>query len=170
MAGEVNRQLRASDADREKAVAELRVHHHAGRLDDDELEERVSTAYGAKTVGPLYDVLEDLPVVRVDAVEPIAPRVVRERGWGVRPFHQVHELPTNIGATWEAVVASLLPPLISLGFDLRERVTERGLVVVLGAERVTVELEPRRGGGTRLVAHGRARRFIRRLLAAVSSW
>jgi hypothetical protein len=194
MAGDVDRDLRASDADREKAVAELRVHHHAGRLDDDELEERVATAYGAKTVGPLYDVLGDLPVVQIGAVAPIVPHVVDERGYGVRAFHQEHELPTDPRTTWEEAISTILPGLMSVGYFVVERSAERGIVLAIeerpwwtwalavgffpfglaalwikDQERVSLRIEPRRGGGTRLVVHGRARRRVRRTFATLSS-
>ena len=42
--------LRASDADREQVVAALRDHFGAGRLSDDELDDRIASAYRAKTL------------------------------------------------------------------------------------------------------------------------
>lgn len=165
----VDPQLRASDRDREKAVTELRMHHAAGRLDDDELEERIDVAYAARTVGPLYDVLRDLPVLRLGAVEPIRPRVIEERGFGVRSFHQEHELPAEPMATWDSLVASLLPGLLSLGFVVVDRATGAGVALARAGEHIAVELEPRRGGGTRLIVHGRARRRVRRTFASLSA-
>ncbi len=53
--------MRASDSDREAVVEELRRHHAEGRLAVDELQERVGTAYQAKTVGELASVVGDLP-------------------------------------------------------------------------------------------------------------
>ncbi len=53
--------LRASDADREAAVARLRTAAADGRLDTDELENRVSSAYAARTHGDLAAVTTDLP-------------------------------------------------------------------------------------------------------------
>jgi hypothetical protein len=53
--------FRASDADRDSAVALLRVHFAAGRLTAGELDERLSAALGAKTLGDLRLVLADLP-------------------------------------------------------------------------------------------------------------
>ena len=53
--------LRASDSDRESAVTVLREHGAAGRLDVDELEERVGGAYAARTHGELDALLSDLP-------------------------------------------------------------------------------------------------------------
>lgn len=63
MTGEQLPDLRASDADREQAVAELREHAAAGRLTLEEFSERVEQAYGAKTVGELADVKRELPAV-----------------------------------------------------------------------------------------------------------
>jgi len=56
--------LRASDAERESVVARLREHGAAGRLDVDELEERIGSAYAARTHGELAWLLEDLPAIR----------------------------------------------------------------------------------------------------------
>jgi hypothetical protein len=53
--------VRASDAERENVVARLREHAAAGRLDVDELEDRVGAAYGARTRGDLAALLGDLP-------------------------------------------------------------------------------------------------------------
>ena len=54
-------ELRASDAERERVVAFLREHALQGRLDNDELEERIGLAYAAVTVGDLERLIADLP-------------------------------------------------------------------------------------------------------------
>jgi hypothetical protein len=54
--------LRASDADRERIVEELRKHTADGRLTMDEFEQRMSAAYAAKTFGELAALTRDLPV------------------------------------------------------------------------------------------------------------
>jgi hypothetical protein len=54
-------EIRASDAERERVVAFLREHALAGRLDSDELEERIGLAYGARYVGQLERLIRDLP-------------------------------------------------------------------------------------------------------------
>jgi hypothetical protein len=64
--------LRASDSERESTVTLLREHGAAGRLDVDELEQRVGAAYGARTRGDLAALLEDLPAEPRRAV--VAPR------------------------------------------------------------------------------------------------
>jgi uncharacterized protein DUF1707 len=51
----------ASDADRERAVEQLRGHAQAGRLSPTELGERLETALSARTVAELAALFEDLP-------------------------------------------------------------------------------------------------------------
>jgi hypothetical protein len=53
--------LRVSDADRDRAVAELSEHFEAGRLTADELDERTGRALRARTGRELADLLADLP-------------------------------------------------------------------------------------------------------------
>jgi hypothetical protein len=54
--------LRVSDADRERVADALRRHHLEGRLDTDELQERLERCYAARTAGDLAPLLADLPV------------------------------------------------------------------------------------------------------------
>ena len=53
--------IRASDADRDRATARPREHFAAGRLAPGELDERLSAALNAKTLGDLRRVMTDLP-------------------------------------------------------------------------------------------------------------
>ena len=53
--------LRASDADRERVAEALRRHHLDGRLDTDELQERLEACYAARTDRELAPLLADLP-------------------------------------------------------------------------------------------------------------
>lgn len=55
--------LRASDADRERAVAALTRHAAEGRLSLDEFAERSAWAYRTRTFGELAAVTADLPPV-----------------------------------------------------------------------------------------------------------
>ena len=79
--------LRVSDAEREAAVERLRTAAAEGRLDSDELDERISAAFAARTHGALTAVLADLPPspparTRAAAVDPDAPpraAVLRQR-------------------------------------------------------------------------------------------
>jgi hypothetical protein len=53
--------IRASDADRDRAASLLREHHAAGRLTAEEFSERLDRAFVAKTVGEIDALLKDLP-------------------------------------------------------------------------------------------------------------
>jgi len=57
--------MRVSDSERERVAMFLREQSLEGRLDHDELDERVGAAYCAKTAGELQDLIEDLPHRRV---------------------------------------------------------------------------------------------------------
>jgi hypothetical protein len=54
--------LRASDEDRDRLVDELNEHAVAGRLDTDEFEDRLKSAYAARTTAELDALRRDLPV------------------------------------------------------------------------------------------------------------
>jgi hypothetical protein len=93
--------LRASDDERESIVNELREHGAAGRLDVEELEQRVAAAYTARTHGELGALLADLP--RTSPARRPAPAPVRHfpghghgHGWG--GFLQVNALLIAIWA------------------------------------------------------------------------
>jgi hypothetical protein len=53
--------MRVSDAEREAAAAELREHFASGRLDQEELNERLSAVFAARTRGDLNALFADLP-------------------------------------------------------------------------------------------------------------
>jgi uncharacterized protein DUF1707 len=53
--------IRASDADRDRVLAQLSEHYQAGRLSTAEFDERSSQALGARTVGDLAKLMTDLP-------------------------------------------------------------------------------------------------------------
>ncbi|MFC4586939.1 DUF1707 SHOCT-like domain-containing protein [Sphaerisporangium corydalis] len=56
--------LRIGDAERDEVMTALREHFAQGRLTHDELDERLDTALGARTVGDLRRVTADLPEQR----------------------------------------------------------------------------------------------------------
>ena len=62
--------LRASDADREQFVEQLRRHHTEGRLTLEELTERTERAYAATTLGDLDALATDLPPLHRPAGSP----------------------------------------------------------------------------------------------------
>lgn len=59
--------MRAGNADRERVVAQLNQAFAEGRLDVQELDQRVAEAYAAKTLGELIPLTADLPVDRAPA-------------------------------------------------------------------------------------------------------
>src|SRR4051812_46153285 len=63
--------VRASDAEREEVVTALRTHAGDGRLDVEELGQRIEAAYSAKTRPELSALTDDLPRT---------PRAPREEG------------------------------------------------------------------------------------------
>ena len=75
--------IRTSDAEREAVAEALRVHAGAGRLQTDELEERLERAYAAQTRADLVPLLADLPQAQPQTPPP-APRAARRRPL---PFH-----------------------------------------------------------------------------------
>ncbi|HEY2304555.1 MAG TPA: DUF1707 domain-containing protein [Streptosporangiaceae bacterium] len=86
--------MRASDADREALTARLRDHYAEGRLTQDELDERVSAALGAKTFGELRTLTTDLP-----GPVPAPPRTVARPTWdGPPPWqrHRHHRPPVGL--------------------------------------------------------------------------
>lgn len=54
-------QMRASDADRDAVLAGLSEHFQAGRLTQDEFDDRAGRALAARTWGELGDLQQDLP-------------------------------------------------------------------------------------------------------------
>jgi Domain of unknown function (DUF1707) len=71
--------LRVADADREQLAAELREHMVAGRLTQEELEERLERAYKASTRAELDAVRDDLPMSPATLDAEIARRRARLR-------------------------------------------------------------------------------------------
>ena len=60
--------LRVSDADRDRAVAELSEHFQTGRLTQEEFEDRSGRALQARTGGELSELFTDLPRIRESIV------------------------------------------------------------------------------------------------------
>jgi Domain of unknown function (DUF1707)/Domain of unknown function (DUF4190) len=70
--------LRASDADREATAERLRVAAAEGRLDHEELEERLNLTYSAKLCSELGDLTADVtPAAPAAPAAPPAPTFVR---------------------------------------------------------------------------------------------
>jgi hypothetical protein len=82
MAGEPD--IRASDAERERVATRLREYAAEGRLDVDELDERLQQAYSARTRGELERLTTDLPSAPAPQPRPPAQPADAQRSWGVR--------------------------------------------------------------------------------------
>lgn len=180
--------LRASDADREAAVEALRRHAMAGRLDVDELDERIEKAYAAKMLSELAALQADLPRL---AVRPHgAPEQRRRRPMvpGKLGFTSRWHSPADARITMRELMTFVVPPMERWGYDLTQRWDGRlrferetrpiwtilvaiflfpfGLLALLykDRERVTIDLDEDENGTT-LVASGIAPLSVRRAFA-----
>jgi len=63
-------ELRISDTDRDRTAEVLREAHAHGRITVDELDERLTSVYSAKTYADLVPITRDLPAVQDAAVSP----------------------------------------------------------------------------------------------------
>jgi hypothetical protein len=88
--------LRVGDIDREQVADQIAEHHAAGRLTLDELEERLTTVWSARTGDELAATLVDLPA------QPVRPEPAPSR----HPYVAVASLPTQL-ITYLAVIAGL---------------------------------------------------------------
>jgi hypothetical protein len=85
--------MRAADADREKVADQLKAALDEGRLSLDEYDDRVRTAYAAKTYQELLLLLTDLPRPGLSATEVRARRDAQRR-------KEARKLPTAMMVLW----------------------------------------------------------------------
>ena len=182
-------ELRASDDDRERAVASLRHHASVGRLTVDELDERIARAYAARWVRELEDLHADLPREPETAVA--QPPTLARGPWlpGRSSFHVRWHSPAGAHTTMRELMADVAPPMERFGYDITQRWDGRlrferdvrptwtfvvavllfpvGLLALLhkARERVTIDLDEFDDGTTQLVANGIAPLPIRRAFA-----
>jgi len=99
--------MRVSDADRDHVTARLRDHFAQGRLTPDELDERLSAALGAKTVGDLRHIMADLP-----EPAPVAPRAAYHSQWAGPPpwVARRHRRPRVLPVLLLALFVAMLFP------------------------------------------------------------
>ena len=117
--------MRVSDNERERVVQFLREQALVGRLDDEELEDRIGLAYHAKVAGELQDLIEDLPHRRVAPAPAYRPAPRRRRN-GPHPLAiagmcllGLLVLPTLAAggvAVVFAVLAAIMVAVFVLGF------------------------------------------------------
>jgi hypothetical protein len=180
--------LRASDADREAAVEALSAHALAGRLTDDELEERVAKAYAAKMLSELAELQVDLPRLAVRPHPPEERRHHRPMMPGTLGFTSRWHSPADAKLTTRELMTFVVPPMERWGYDLTQRWDGRlrferetrpiwtifvaiflfpfGLLALLykDRERITIDLDEDEHG-TQLVASGVAPLPVRRAFA-----
>ena len=156
--------VRAGDDERERAVALLRDHCARGRLEIEELDQRVAAAYTAATRTELDRLLADLP----DAES--SPPVTQARLWwpGVTAFHIERRLRAGNHVTFQEALRVIVPRMAMTGFHLSEEVPPRRLTFRTDdGLRVGVLLHPAGDGGTLLAAFGEAPRSVRKAFAAL---
>jgi hypothetical protein len=102
-----NPRIRASDADRDLAVAQLREHFAAGRLSAAEGQDRIGQALAARTLGELDELMNDVP------------------GLGWRPDGSLGRMPAGLGP------ASLLLPATAADGTPMRRIQDGARVVLL---------------------------------------
>src|SRR5215831_10555442 len=97
--------IRISDADRERVAARLREHFAQGRLSPDELDERISAALTAKTIGDLRPIMADLP-----DPAPVAPQPRQSRPWAMRRAPVYRRGPRLLPLVILVLIAALVIP------------------------------------------------------------
>jgi hypothetical protein len=103
------RQLRASDADRERIAEILRTGATEGRLDLSELDDRLRAVYAARTYAELEPLIVDLPMpsatpVGIDGVPP-RPGEAAKRGWALAVMSGFHRRGAWIPPRWFTCLA-----------------------------------------------------------------
>ncbi|HEY0718854.1 MAG TPA: DUF1707 domain-containing protein [Streptosporangiaceae bacterium] len=81
--------MRIADSDRDRAAAQLRDHYAEGRLNSEELDERVSAALSARTAGDLRRLMADLPSS--------APAAAGDPPYGSQPWGRPRPVPPWAG-------------------------------------------------------------------------
>ncbi len=108
----------ASDPERERVAEALREHAAAGRLDTDELEERLGATYGARLRADLLPLLADLPT-------PAAPRP-RARRRRLPNAAPVIALAILLVAIWALTGAGYFWPIWPIGAVALSTMKHRG--------------------------------------------
>ena len=161
--------IRASDREREATTLRLRAAHVEGRLETDELEERVAAAQRAVTRADLDALEADLPgrAPHLDTTEGVP-------WWpGRRPFSERKLLDTSPEEARIAALAHMVPAMERHRFPLTKE-SDEALVFAerrpgrIGADRVTVRFLPAPDGRTLVLAHGTARLGVRRAFAKLA--
>jgi hypothetical protein len=160
-------EVRASDREREVVADALRSHCAAGRLQVDELEQRLGAALSAATVAELEHLLRDLPggvPAPRSAQKKIKPGLP-----GLRTFRQEHELPSDCELAFREALQDILPVMVGAGYGVICCVDNELLVFERHDERVVMSFNASTNGGTRLVVQGTARWRVRKAFANLAA-
>jgi hypothetical protein len=155
--------VRVSDEQRERAAGDIREHFAAGRLTEEELDQRLTAVYSARTEQELRQLLADLPKLPASPAQQKAElvarrshlqrRLIQETGGGVGLFVICTVIWAASGAhgqfwpIWVALV--VLIPLLRNGWRLYGPAPE--------LDRVERELDARRREADRRAASRRGR-------------
>lgn len=130
--------LRASDADRDRAVDVLNAAAADGRLTMEELDERVTAALSARTVGELAELTVDLPAVASGVEVKEVARIEQQGGSAVRGEGWVVPRRLEIESSWGDVTLDFTRAVtadgtLQIDLDMRggtlKLVTRPGVVV-----------------------------------------
>ena len=135
--------LRISDTDRDRAAEVLREAHAQGRISIDELDERLTSVYNAKTFADLVPVTRDLPATQDAAT---APAPARGRIGGTARFKLSLAILGGASREGQWVVPPEYTAVATLGgikLDMRdatfaEAETTIKAVAVMGGMEITV--------------------------------
>ncbi len=136
--------LRISDIDRDRAAGVLREAHAQGRITVDELDERLTSVYNAKTFADLVPVTRDLPATQDAAAAAAAP--ARRRIGGTPRFKLSLAILGGASRDGQWVVPPEYTAVATLGgikLDMRdatfaEAETTIKAVAVMGGMEITV--------------------------------
>jgi hypothetical protein len=157
-------QTRASDAERDQVAQRLRDHWAVGRLDEEELDERLTAVYAARTWGELRALTRDLPDT---APAPDAAAAAGGGFWpGVKPFSEERHLSAAPRDAYAMALREIVPRMAERYFRLTHEDRPRWLSFSgpVGQE-ITVMFLPAIDGGTTVSASGRAGRAVRKAFA-----
>jgi hypothetical protein len=101
--------MRASDADRERTVAELRRHVTDGRISVEEFSERTAATYAARTFGDLDAVTADLPPVEHERPADAASRSWARPTWLIAGLAALTVIGTSLLAGLAHATAAAAP-------------------------------------------------------------
>jgi len=177
--------VRASDRDRDKVAAELRITL-------EELEERLDGVIAARTIRELAELVYDLPASAAPAERPEPGLEVRVGPPGRLPFTRRVTVPAPPEKTRALLLDKLAPGLNAFGYELVDQ-SSTGLVferssrpgwavaaaiflfpiglLALGqrkTDRIVLSLEERAPRRTDLTAHGTAPRRVRKAFARLT--